>query len=77
MYYTEADRELIMSVFEDPLTTQNIERLANNTQRPRASAPMTVARRQQGPYSLPLQGSSSEATPRTIRQYFSVPPIEM
>lgn len=81
MYYTEADRELIMSVFEDPLTTQNIERLANNNQRPRASAPMTTAaaaRRQQGPYSLPLQGSSSEATPRTIRQYFSVPPpIEM
>jgi hypothetical protein len=77
MYYTEADRELIMSVFEDPLTTQNIERLANNNQRPRASAPMTTAaaRRQQGPYSRPLQGSSSEVTPRTIRQYFSVPQL--
>ena len=77
LYYTEADRELIVSVFEDPLTKQSIERLENSNQRKRAAAPIT-ARRRQGPYRCPLQGSSSEATPRTIREYFSVPEmIEM
>jgi hypothetical protein len=72
LYYTEVDRELLISVFEDPLTKQNIELLEKSFQAPRAEAP-EISRRRSGPYSRPLRGGSSEVTSGGIQRFFRSP----
>jgi hypothetical protein len=68
-FYTEADRPLLSEVFEDPLTQQQLEALARGPALARPAAPV-VARRRQGPYTRPLQGSSSAVSPQGIRRFF-------
>ena len=69
-YHTEADRTLMEEVFEDPLTAQNLEQLeASTSLRKRDVVPMK-ARRRQGPYSVPVRGSSTSVTDVAIRAFF-------
>ena len=69
LYYTEADRELLYSVFEDPLTKQNIERLEQSCPAARPAAPV-VARRRSGPYSRVTLGGSHEISSGSIQRFF-------
>ena len=65
-FYTEADRDLINEVFEDPLTKQNIEALRASSQPPRTLPPANNGRlrRRAGPYSRALRCTSSGAVTR-------------
>jgi len=69
LYYTEADRELLCAVFEDPSTKQNIETLEKSCQTPRPDAPV-IARRRSGPYGGVLRGGSCEVSAGSIRSFF-------
>ena len=70
--YTEADRELISEVFEDPLTKQNIEALQNTLQPARVLPAMNNGhlKSRKGPYSRALQGTSGEVTRATLDCFF-------
>ena len=72
--YTEADRELICEVFEDPMTKQNIEALRNTLQPPRAlpSVNSGQLRRRGGPYNRPLSGTSGEVTRGALERFFGL-----
>lgn len=65
-FYTEADRDLIDEVFEDPLTKQNIEAIRASSQPPRTLPPANNGRlrRRAGPYSRALRCTSSGAVTR-------------
>ena len=56
IYYTEADRDLMVEVFEDPLTKQNLEKLRETQQRRRAPTTSSggATYRRSGPYERPL-----------------------
>jgi len=71
--YTEADRELISEVFEDPLTKQNIEMLRNTLQPPRVLPPVNSGqlKRRRGPYSRPVRGTTGEVTRETLDLFFA------
>ena len=69
LYYTEADRELLCTVFEDPLTAQGLERLRTSCQPPRSDA-AAIGRRRTGPYSRVLQGSSSSVSGESLQRFF-------
>lgn len=73
LYYTEADRELLCAVFEDPLTNQNLERLERSCQAYRPAVP-AIARRRSGPYSRVLRGGSREISSGSIQQFFHQQP---
>lgn len=70
LYYTEADRDVLQEVWEDPLTQQNIATLRGNTQSRRARG--APERRRSGPYNRPLLRSSSGAvvTQSDIQRFF-------
>jgi hypothetical protein len=68
-FHTEADRDLLFSVFSDPLTTQNITQLLKTEQSVRAPVRRAVTRRS-GPYDRPLQGSAPP-TQNSIQQFFA------
>jgi len=63
-FYTEADRDLISEVFEDPLTAQNIAALLASSQPARALPPANNGRlrRRTGPYSRALRCTSGPVT---------------
>jgi hypothetical protein len=69
LYYTEADRELMCAVFDDPLTKQGLERLRTSCQPPRSDAP-AIVRTRTGPYSRVLQGSSSSVSGESLQRFF-------
>jgi prophage antirepressor-like protein len=72
LLYTEADRQLLCEVFEDPLTRQQLQRLEASRQPSRAAALAQGPRRRRiGPYARPLQGSSSAVSPQSIQRFFS------
>lgn len=71
LYYTEADRELLCAVFEDPLTKQNMELLERSCQAARPAAPV-VARRRSGPYSRVARGGSHEISSGSIQRFFQL-----
>jgi len=71
MLYTEADRQLLCEVFDDPLTQQQLRRLEASQQPARAvAATQGSRRRRSGPYDRPLQGSSSAVSSQSIRSFF-------
>ncbi|NCZ53378.1 MAG: hypothetical protein EBY81_05735 [Verrucomicrobia bacterium] len=69
LYYTEADRELLCAVFDDPLTKQGLERLRTSCQPPRSDAP-AIVRTRTGPYSRVLQGGSSSVSRESLQRFF-------
>lgn len=72
--YTEADRDLISEVFEDPLTKKNIEALQSSLQPARALPPASHGRlqRRAGPYSRALHCSSGEVTREALGRFFGL-----
>ena len=71
LYYTEADRELLCAVFDDPSTKKNMDLLERSCQAARPDAPV-VARRRSGPYSRVTQGGSYDISPGSIQRFFRV-----
>jgi hypothetical protein len=66
----DPDRMLMEEVFEDPLTAQNLEQLEASTSLRKREVVSVKARRRQGPYSVPVRGSSASVTDVAIRAFF-------
>lgn len=69
LYYTEADRELLCAVFDDPSTKNNMDLLERSCQAARPDAPV-VARPRSGPYGRVMRGGSHEISSGSIQRFF-------